>query len=140
MLINVSDFPNLRATLGDLPVDIVFDHMGHMPASKGIDDPGFQELLRMLDSGRCWVKASGAYRITAHREAPYPDVAPIARAIIAANPERVVWGTDWPHPFVHIPMPNDGDLLDLLDEWSPSTEVRDRILAENPKKLYQFED
>lgn len=140
MLVDVSEFADLRATLGSLPVDVVFDHLGHMPTSIGVDHPGFQEMLSLLADGRAWAKISGAYRITAGTAVPYPDVAPYARAIIAANPERVVWASDWPHPYVNIPMPNDGDLLDLLDEWTPDAAARDRILAENPKRLYGFED
>ncbi|KYO51740.1 GntR family transcriptional regulator [Tistrella mobilis] len=140
MLIDVSEFADIRETLGRLPVDVVFDHLGHMPTSIGTDHPGFQEMLSLLADGRAWAKISGAYRITSASRTPYDDVAPYARAIIAANPERVVWASDWPHPYVNIPMPNDGDLLDMLDDWAPDAATRDRILATNPARLYGFEE
>ena len=139
MLIDVSEFSDLRETLGALPVDLVFDHMGHMPTSLGTQHHGFQDMLAMLADGRAWVKASGAYRITSSPELPYSDVAPFAREIIRANPERVLWASDWPHPYITVPMPNDGALLDLLDDWSPDAATRDRILVDNPAKLYGFD-
>lgn len=139
MLIDVSEFADLRATMGELPVDTVFDHMGHMPTSIGTDHPGFQDMLSLLKDGRSWVKLSGAYRITTQTHPPYSDVTPYAKAIVAANPERVLWATDWPHPYVNVPMPNDGDLLDMLLDWAPDQATRDRILADNPAKLYGFD-
>lgn len=140
MLVDVSEFADIRTTLGQLPVDVVFDHMGHMPTSIGTDHPGFRDMLHLLETGRAWVKLSGAYRITAGTELPYEDVAPFARAIVKANPERVLWASDWPHPYVNIPMPNDGALLDLLEDWTPDTATRDRILRDNPQRLYGFDD
>ena len=138
LLIDVTTFPDLRATLGDLPVDVVFDHMGHLPASAGVDHPGFQAMLALLGEGGAWVKLSGAYRLTAAAHPPYADVAPLAKALIAANPERLVWASDWPHPAITVPMPNDGALLDLLDGWVPDPGIRDRILRDNPQRLYGF--
>lgn len=139
MLTDVSDFADLRATLGALPVDVVFDHMGHMPASGGLGNAGFREMLRMLRDGRAWAKLSGAYRITGAPGLPYADVAPFARAIIAANPQRALWASDWPHPSIGVPMPNDGALLDLLDDWAPDVATRDQILRDNPARLYGFD-
>ena len=81
---------------------------------------------------------SGAYRLTAEKEPPYGDVAPIAAKLIATNPEHLVWGTDWPHPLVTEPMPNDGALLDMLDDWCPDIATRDRILVDNPRRLYDL--
>jgi predicted TIM-barrel fold metal-dependent hydrolase len=137
MLIDVSEFSELD-TLADLPVDVVFDHMGHMPTTKGVDHPGFIKMLKMVERGNAWVKLSGAYRLTSSKELPYADTMPYAHEIIKTNPERVVWATDWPHPFINVPMPNDGDLLDLLVEWAPDSETRNRILVDNPAKLYDF--
>jgi len=136
-LVDVSTFPE-HDTLKKLPVDIVFDHMGHLPTSKGVNDPGFVTLLNMLDSGKAWVKMSGPYRITCTGGYPYQDVTPFAKAIIETNPERAVWATDWPHPAIQTPMPNDGDLLDLLHEWVPDNEMRKAVLVDNPSKLYDF--
>lgn len=140
LLIDISSFPDLHATMSRLPVETVFDHMGHMPVGLGTDHPGFRAMLDLVANGRSWVKLSGAYRITAQTRPPYSDVVPFAQAIIAANPERVVWASDWPHPGVAIPMPNDGDLLDLLADWEPEPRLRERILCDNPARLYGFED
>lgn len=121
-----------------LPSDVVLDHFGHIPAQDGTDQPAFQALLRMLDTGRVWVKLSGPMRITAE-EPPYPSVAPMARALVAHRPDRLLWGSDWPHVNMNDrTMPNDGDLLDLLLDWAPDAAVRDRILAENPAKLFRL--
>ena len=136
-LVDVSTFPDLD-TLGQLPVDIVFDHMGHLPASKSVDDPGFVTMLKLLDSGKAWAKLSGPYRMTGTGDYPYQDVFPFARAIIKTNPGRAVWATDWPHPAIKTPMPNDGDLLNLLSEWIPDSETRKAVLVDNPAKLYDF--
>ncbi|WP_306131805.1 amidohydrolase family protein [Roseivivax marinus] len=139
LLIDVSEFADLRDTLGSLPVDTVIDHIGHMPTSRGVDHPGFRDMLALLRDGRSWVKLSGSYRITSETETPYEDVAPLARAIVEANPDRVLWATDWPHPYVNVPMPNDGALLDMLADWVPDEETRQRILVDNPARLYGFD-
>ncbi len=139
MLIDVSEFADIRDTLGSLPVETVFDHLGHMPISAGTSHPGFQQMLSLVADGKSWVKLSGSYRITSENETPYSDIAPFAREIIRANPERVLWATDWPHPYINVDMPNDGALLDMLDDWTPDAATRDRILADNPARLYGFE-
>lgn len=138
MLIDVSEFADIRETLGTLPVETVFDHLGHMPTSAGTNHRGFQEMLSLLADGKSWVKLSGSYRITGQDHTPYDDIAPFAREIIRANSERVVWATDWPHPYINVEMPNDGALLNMLDDWAPNAATRDRILAENPARLYGF--
>ncbi|SFE59872.1 Predicted metal-dependent hydrolase, TIM-barrel fold [Sulfitobacter brevis] len=139
MLIDVSEFADIRDTLGPLPVETVFDHLGHMPTSAGTNHPGFQEMLSLVADGKSWVKLSGSYRITGQNETPYTDIAPFAREIIRANPERVLWATDWPHPYINVDMPNDGALLNMFDDWAPDAATRDRILAENPARLYGFD-
>ena len=138
LLIDVSVFGDLRTRLSRLPVDVVVDHMGHLPAALGIDHPGFQALLALVRDGRCWVKLSGAYRLTGERLPPYNDVTPFARALVATAPERMLWGSDWPHPMIRLPMPNDGELLDLLADWVPEEDTRRRILVDNPARLYDF--
>lgn len=138
LLIDVSAFPDLRRAFNELPVDVVFDHMGHMSVAKGIDNQGFQDMLALIGDGKGWAKLSGAYRMTQQRHAPYQDVVPFARKIVATNPERCLWGTDWPHPACPVPMPNDGDLLDLLALYAPDAATRDRILVDNPAALYGF--
>lgn len=138
-LVDVSNFEGVYERLSALPTDVVIDHMGHAPAKLGTAHAGFQDMLRLLDTGRCWVKLSGPYRFTAQATAPYDDVTPIAQALVAANPERLVWGSDWPHPYIAVPMPNDGALADMLPTWVPNAATRHKILVENPEKLYGFE-
>ncbi len=136
-LIDVSAFPDPGQFLGSLPVPVVVDHMGHFPAARGVADAGFVALLRLVATGRCWVKLSAPYRLSA-QPFPHRDVAPIARALVEANPERLVWGSDWPHPGIAAPMPDDGKLVDLIGEWVPDARVRDRIVRDNPAMLYGF--
>jgi predicted TIM-barrel fold metal-dependent hydrolase len=122
----------------DLGVPSIVDHMGAMSASKGVAEPGFRRLLDLLGKGKLWVKLSGAYRLTGERTVPYRDVTPLARALVAANPEQLVWASDWPHTHFDLPMPNDGDLLDALADWAPDEAVRNRILADNAARFYGF--
>lgn len=139
LLIDITEFADLYETVVSLPVDVVIDHMGHMPTSSGLDHPGFVDLLRLLGEGRAWVKLSGAYRFTASKDYPYDDVTPYARALIAANPAQVLWASDWPHPCIPVPMPNDADLLDMLFGWADNDDALiSRILVDNPARLYGF--
>lgn len=112
--------------------------MGHMPASAGVEHPGFQILLQLVREGRCWVKLSGAYRLSGGPYYPYHDVVPFAHALIEADASHMVWGSDWPHPAVSGSIPKDAQLLDLLAVWAPDAEMRRRILTENPAQLYGF--
>jgi predicted TIM-barrel fold metal-dependent hydrolase len=139
----------LAAELAALPVPLVIDHFGGAQAALGPQQPGFDALLALVRSGKAYVKISGAYRVS--RLAPdYADAAPLALALIAANPERIVWGTDWPHtdsarppgrpatdvsPFQPI---DDGRLLNQLPSWAPQPAIRRQILVDNPARLYGF--
>lgn len=121
-----------------LPNPIVLDHFASIPAAGGTEQPAVKAVLRMLDTGRVWLKLSGPMRCT-DEPPPYPSVAPLARLFVQHRPDRMVWGSDWPH--VNLDgreMPNDGDLLDLLSEWVPDAAVRNRILTQNAKALYGF--
>lgn len=126
----------LASAIPALGLPVVIDHMGGVSTAKGVDHPEFRALLRLLEGGRAWVKLCG-YRSS---EAGYPfaDVAPMAKALIAAARERCLWGTDWPHPSYMRTMPDDGELLDLLGTWAPDAALQRRILAENPVTLYGF--
>ncbi len=131
-----TELADMADTLLRLPSDIVIDHFGHIPADGGTGQPAFQALLRMLDTGRVWVKLSGPMRITSE-EPLYPSVTPLARALVAHRPDRLLWASDWPHVNMNgRSMPNDGDLLDLMLDWAPEAAMRDRILAENPARLF----
>lgn len=151
--IQINTSPPMIAALKDLvrasPVPVVFDHFGGAQAARGLDQPGFSDLVALVNEGKAYVKISGAYRSST--QAPnYTDVAPFARALIAANVERVLWGTDWPHPnptpppggkptdvtpFLEI---DDVRLLNQLPSWAPDESVRRQILVTNPERLYRF--
>lgn len=126
----------LAPTVRALPVEVVMDHMARLPANASPDDEDFRAILKLLDTGRCWIKLCG-YRVSVAGY-PYKDVAPLARRLIAHAPERCVWGTDWPHTNMKNHMPDDGELLDLLLDWAPDDKIRRRILVENPARLYGF--
>jgi predicted TIM-barrel fold metal-dependent hydrolase len=138
LLIHVHEFEDLRATMNSMAVDVSFGHLGYMRTDKGIDHPGFREFLDLLRDGHAWVKLTGSYRITTSAATPYDDVTPVAQALIAANADRIVWGTDWPHPSLKSNMPNDGALLDQLADWAPDEAVRQKILVDNAALLYGF--
>jgi 2-pyrone-4,6-dicarboxylate lactonase len=123
-----------------MPCPYIIDHMARVPVTDGIDQEPFQALLELLHDERAWVKISGAERLTADGgKPPYDDVVPFAQALINAAPDRVLWGTDWPHPNVRA-TPDDGDLVDLLYAFAPDESVRNRILVTNPESLYDFYD
>lgn len=136
LLLDARHLPDLMPRLVRLPVPIVVDHMGHMPAVDGVGAPGFQTLLHLLRDHGWWTKLSGAYRIS-DQPAPYAEVAPWAQALIAAAPDRLVWGSDWPHVAV-APMPDAGTLRNLLASWGADAALRQRILVDNPARLYDF--
>ena len=136
-LIDISQAQEALAEMASFPVDVVIDHMGHMPAALGTGHAAFQSLLRMLQGGRCWVKLSGPYRFSAE-EFPYRDVDAFVQALVRCNPERLVWGTDWPHPAISKAMPDDGALVDLLATWLPSERLRQQVLVDNAARLYDF--
>jgi predicted TIM-barrel fold metal-dependent hydrolase len=133
------DLPELASQLLPLGIPLVIDHMGRMNTSHGLHNPGFQFLCHLLAEGKAWVKISGADRI-GNKDMGYQDVDPFAKALIDANPEQVVWGTDWPHInyFDQDLVPNDGDLINLLSRWLGSSNNLEKILVSNPARLYDF--
>jgi 2-pyrone-4,6-dicarboxylate lactonase len=138
LLVHAHDYPDFARTMRALPVDIVVGHLGYMPTACGLDHAGFRDFLALVAEGRCWVKLTAPYRITAERTVPYRDVAPFARRLVETRPDRMLWGSDWPHVACKLPMPNDGDVLDLLADWVPDAATRRRILVDNPARLYGF--
>ncbi len=139
----------LKDLVAASPVAVVVDHFGGAEASRGLLQPGFSDLMEMVRSGRAYVKISAAYRCSTIGP-DYPDVAPFAQALISANPDRILWGTDWPHPNSVTPpgrkptevtplfQIDDGRLLNQLAVWAPSAALRKKILVENPARLYGF--
>jgi 2-pyrone-4,6-dicarboxylate lactonase len=135
--IDVKDLTDTLPLMHQLGLPFVIDHMGRTEARLGTHDPGFRSLLRLLGEGGCWVKLSGAHRIS-EQSSDYPDARAFLQALVRTNPEQLVWGTDWPHPRMHGEMPDAGHLLDLFQEWTPDVETQQRILVSNPARLYGF--
>ncbi len=126
--------PTLRAIARDLPV--IVDHYGMMDAARGVDEPNFQALLKVVGEGAAYVKVSAPYRISTQFP-DYADARALHEALLRANPERLMWGTDWPHPSIAADvMPDDGHLLDLLFDWTPDEAMRRKILVETPERLF----
>lgn len=146
---NLAVISAIKDLVAASPVPVVFDHFGGVEATKGLEQPGFADLLALVKSGKAYVKISGAYR-SSTQGPEFADIIPYAKALIAANPERIVWGTDWPHPN-STPSPDrkatdvtplyqidDGRLLNQLPVWAPDAAVRKLILVDNPARLYGF--
>jgi 2-pyrone-4,6-dicarboxylate lactonase len=134
--LDAADVAGYAPLLRLLPCSYIIDHMGRVDATAGLDQEPFRALLSLVhEDEHCWVKLSGAERLTADGPPPYDDVVPFAQTLIAAAPDRLLWGTDWPHPNVRH-MPDDGDLVDLLAAFAPDETARHRILVDNPARLY----
>lgn len=136
-LMHVDEFPTLDRQLADFPVACAFGHLGYVPAAKGTGTQGFQALLRLMRDGKAWVKLTAPYRLTLS-EMPYADTDAFAQALVEASPQRLLWGSDWPHVLVKSKMPNDGGLFDVFAKWVPDEKTRRAILVENPATLYDF--
>lgn len=124
--------------LGRIPCRIVMDHMGRLDPKMGLNHPAFKLICRLIDKGRAWVKLSGAYLNTKAGGPDYPDASMVARAFAAYAPERMVWGSDWPHVTEKEHKPDDAVLMDLLATWIPGDSDRKRALVDNPAILYGF--
>ena len=120
-----------------IPVPMVIDHMGRVKAADGLEQQPFKVLLEWMKNERFWVKVCGAERVSS-KGPPFTDAVPFARKLIEAAPDRILWGTDWPHPNVGKHMPNDGDLVDLFPQMAPTPELQRKILVDNPARLYGF--
>ena len=134
-----SDWVELEPRLRRCPVPLVFDHMGRTRGAEGVNSPGFTVIRRLLaERDDCWTKISSWYRLSDSGPPHYADMKPLVQALLADRPERCVWGTNWPHPGLTQFMPNDTDLLDLLESWLPQDAVREPLFAINAAKLYRF--
>lgn len=146
---NLAMITAIKDLVATAPVPVVFDHFGGAQGALGVEQPGFSDLVALVKSGKAYVKISGAYRSS--KLAPdYQDMVPFAQALIAANPERIVWGTDWPHPdsstvpgrkatdIAPLHQIDDGRLLNQLPVWAPDAAIRKAILVDNPARLYGF--
>jgi predicted TIM-barrel fold metal-dependent hydrolase len=129
----------MEDVLQKVAAPIVFDHMGRIPRDVGVDHPAYSVISRLIDQGRTWVKISGAYMDTKVGPPTYADSTRLAQAFVKLAPQRMVWGSDWPHPTAKDDdKPNDATLVDLLAEWAPDEATRRRILVENPAELYGY--
>lgn len=139
---NIEELVPLADELLRIPVPLVFDHMGAVQGSQGVENPGFQTLLRILrEREDCWTKISSWYRRSSGAAPHYEDMAPIVQALVKTRSDRLVFGTNWPHPALFAPavMPDDGNLIDRFCEWIPDASTRECILVSNPAQLYGFD-
>ena len=125
--------PQLQATRSPF----VLDHLARISAAEGVDSEPFRTLLRLLDTDRCWIKLASLYRLSAEPY-PYRDMLPMIEKVVALRPDRILWGSNWPHPICPVAMPNDGDLVDLIPLWLPDTRTQQLALVDNPASLYGF--
>ncbi|HEX2545050.1 MAG TPA: amidohydrolase family protein [Ramlibacter sp.] len=138
LLVHVDEHAAELAALGDLGVPVVLGHFGYQSiGAGGADAPGFQAMLRLLAGGSLWVKLTGPYRLT--REGlPYAACDELAAALRETAPHRLLWGSDWPHVMLKGRMPNDAELVELLERWLPDAALREQVLVRNPEVLYGF--
>jgi 2-pyrone-4,6-dicarboxylate lactonase len=132
------DLPELLPLLRSLQAQVSIGHFGYMAATEGTGSTPFRLLVDLVREGNTWVKLSAPNRLGAGDLPPWPEVVPMAHVLIESNPERMLWGTDWPHPNKFVAQPNDADLLEQLELWAPDEAVRRQILVSNPQRLYDF--
>jgi len=131
--------PQREAQIRRLPGRFIIDHVGKFLEPVPPSHPAFKSLLKLVDTGRCWVKLSAAYEVSKSGPPKYEDVGALAKALVKAAPERMLWASNWPHPTAPKDAPpDDANLLDLLLDWAPDESVRRRILVDNPAELYGF--
>lgn len=135
-----SDWARHEALLAGLPCAVVIDHIGRFRAPVAADDPNWRALRRLVDGGRCWVKLSAPYHGSASAAPRYDDIGELARMLLRAAPERMLWATNWPHPSLQSGFPDEAALLDLLADWAPNEAARRMTLVDNPARLYGFAD
>jgi predicted TIM-barrel fold metal-dependent hydrolase len=132
------DIVELMPVFTKIKVPMSIGHFAYQPATTGVAAPGFKALLELMRRGNTWMKISGANRVSATDLPPYDDVEPMARALIEAAPERIMWGTDWPHPNKYVVNPNDGDLVDAFGDWVTDEAMRRKIMVDTPSAFYRF--
>jgi len=136
---DAKDLPQYDDMLQHFPVPFIIDHMGRVPTQAGLDQEPFKVLLNLHQRNKkCWVKISGAERIAAAEGPPFHSAVPFAKKLIEAGADRILWGTDWPHPNIAKHMPNDGDLVDMIPLMMPDAATQKLVLVDNPHRLYEF--
>src|SRR3546814_517288 len=131
--------PGLLPLLMQLETPFVLDHMGRVSAGNGVDSALFRQLLALREHDRAWIKISGVDRISSSGKRPYDDGQPFMKALVQAMADRLLWGSDWPHPNVRGDMPDDGELVDIFTDVCPGRSEQERILVSNPQLLYRFD-
>ena len=137
-LFSAPDLVELAPLLRSLSVPVSIGHFGYMPASEGTGFGPFKMLCELVGEGNTWIKLSGPNRLGVGDLPPWHQVVPMAEALIEANPNRMLWATDWPHPNKFGEQPNDADLIEQLDRWAADADLQRRILVDNPATLYRF--
>ena len=137
--LNGLELPERLDVLRRLPGTLVIDHNGKFLEPVAVDHPAFKSLLSLVEGGRCWVKVSAPYETSKLGPPLYEDVGLLAKALLKAAPERMLWASNWPHPTAQDDPPDDAALLDLLLDWVEDDALRDRILVDNPAALYGFD-
>ena len=132
------DILDLMPIFRSLSIPMSIGHFAYQPAAAGIDAPGFRALLDLMRDGNTWMKISGANRVSETDLPPYDDVKPMANALIEVAPDRIMWGTDWPHPNKYEVNPNDGDLVDAFGDWVSDNALRHKIMVDTPLALFRF--
>ena len=132
------DILDLMPIFTSLKVPMSIGHFAYQPATAGVEAPGFQSLLELMRQGNTWMKISGANRVSQTDLPPYDDVKPMAQALIEVAPDRIMWGTDWPHPNKYEVNPNDGDLVNAFGEWVTDESLRRKIMVYTPASFYRF--
>jgi predicted TIM-barrel fold metal-dependent hydrolase len=135
--LDAQDIVKYADLIGRIRVPFVIDHMGRVRAEAGLEQEPFRQLLELMRNPLAWVKVCGSERVSAGKR-PFDDAIPFARALVHAAPDRVMWGTDWPHPNISKDMPNDGELVDLLFRICDDPVLIHKIMVENPERLYDF--
>lgn len=136
---DAENIPEFEPLIRSIPVPVVIDHMGRVKTADGTGQSSFRLLLELMANENYWVKISGSERISSAGP-PFTDAVPFARALLQVAPDRVIWGTDWPHPNIAQHMPNDGDLVDMIPLFTSDPVLQKKILVENPARLYGFDD
>jgi predicted TIM-barrel fold metal-dependent hydrolase len=131
------ELTELAPRLEKLRVPFVLDHLGRVTGAEGIGGEAFKTLERLMDSDNCWVKLASLYRLSS-KPYPHDDMLPMISRVVQKRPDRILWGSNWPHPIHTAPMPDDGDLVDLIPLWIPDEALQKLILADNPERLYRF--
>jgi 2-pyrone-4,6-dicarboxylate lactonase len=135
---HANELVDLAPQLAHVRSPFVLDHLARITPAEGVSSPAFIRLMRLLDTDRCWIKLASLYRLSAE---PYPhrDMLPMIARVVQHRPDRIIWGSNWPHPICPVPMPNDGDIVDLIPLWLPDATTQRLALVDNPAALYGFE-